>query len=230
MTWIKKTDANLATTCAYKFYDDVSCVEDSFDEGLIEIFSSQNALQDMFYRKKIPVYAVAKIYRKELFDYVKFPVGEYFEDLSTEYLFFHYAKKIAFNPVKDYFYRQRRGSIINSAFDTRKMIQITTMKKIIKFVKCYYPQILNSARSKTFIIALNLYRTIPNEMKYQKEQTLLKNIIKQYRYSVLKDKNNKFLTRVIAAISVISIRIFKDIGVVYQFAIEKEIIKLRNPI
>lgn len=230
ITVLNDTKADIVVTCAQKFHDEKECKKDSWNPQLTKKYTPEQALSDLLYRKNIPIYAWGKLYNVELFRNIKFPVGELFEDLSTEYLLFDKAKGIAFNPVKTYFYRQRKGSIINSNFNTEKMIQIKTTEKIVEFIKKNYPQISCAAASKSFITALNLYRSIPLKNEYTYERCETKRIIKKYRNIVLHDKHNKFFTRLLAAIVFLNVNLVKIGGILYQILVEKGLIKLKRPI
>ena len=94
-----ESQADIAITRAIKIYEkEEAGKEDSFEEADTCCFSPEEALKDMLYRKNIPVYAGAKLFKMEIFKNIRFPKGELFEDLSTVYLLFHQAGKIVFNP------------------------------------------------------------------------------------------------------------------------------------
>lgn len=59
--------------------------------------------------------ACNKMLRRELFDFVEFPVGKKFEDLATMPLLLAKAKKVAYVEGGFYKYLQREGSIIYSS-------------------------------------------------------------------------------------------------------------------
>ena len=228
---ISKYNADISVTCAIKFFEGrEQPTEVAYEKIKSKLYTSEEALEDVLYRRNIPIYAWAKMYKTALFDNIKFPFGELFEDLSTEYLLFDRAEKIAFNPVRDYCYLQRKNSIINSNYDPRKMIQVYTCEKIISFIKKNYPSITRAAISKCFITTLNLYKNIPSKQDYKEDRKFVRSILIKYRKEVFKDKNNKFLTRIIAGISIINIRFVCIIGKLYQILVQNSILKLRNPI
>ncbi len=194
------------------------------------IYDRQEALANMLYREGIPIYAYAKIYKRSLFEKNNFAVGELFEDLSIQYKLFHEAKKIAFNPVQDYYYLQRENSIINSKYSSRKMIQVYTCERIICFVHKHYSDITKAAISKCFITSLNHYFTIPKGKMYREDRNYTKKIIKKCRETVLHDERNKIVVRMLAGFSFISIELLYGIAYFYNYLIEKNIIKIRKPI
>ena len=110
------------------------------------------------------------------------------------------------------------------------MIQIETTENIIKFTSEHYPQIVNSAKSKCFITVLNLYKNIPSDKQFENERNYAKSVIKKYRKEVLLDAKNKILTRMIAMASFISIDVLRQVGFIYQWFVQNEIVRLKKPI
>ena len=64
-----------------------------------------------YYEKRRCVAAWSKIYKKELFEGIVFPVGHYHEDVYTTYKVCYKALKITYTDGQLYYYRQREGSI-----------------------------------------------------------------------------------------------------------------------
>ena len=228
---IKHFGSDIAVSCAKKVYsieNNPNNEEFYLEKSLV--FSSEEALEDMLYRENIPIYAVAKMYKRFLFLDVQFPKGELFEDISTTYRLFHCARSVVFNPISDYYYVQRQASIVNSGYSSAKMVQIYNTEKIVEFAKQYYPNIIDAAKSKCFITALNYYRTIPAGKIFTKDRQYTKEVIKKYRAAVFADKRNKKLIRALAFFSFFSLEPLRLCGKAYQYLLEKEIIKARKPI
>lgn len=62
-----------------------------------------------------------KLYKADLYDDVRFPVGRIFEDEATTYKVIYKAKKICRVESKLYFYRKRVGSIMTGAMTLKKV-------------------------------------------------------------------------------------------------------------
>ena len=62
--------------------------------------------------------AWSKIYRKELFNGIKYPIGRAYEDVATTFQLVFQAKCIWFSNTKLYYYNHREGSIVQT--NTRK--------------------------------------------------------------------------------------------------------------
>ena len=78
-------------------------------------YSSKEALFQLFRRNQISfIVSWGKIYKRTLFESVRFPIGKYHEDDFTTYILFYNSKKIVYSSYRLYFYYQRAGSIITS--------------------------------------------------------------------------------------------------------------------
>lgn len=81
----------------------------------------KEALEQLLYDKNIGNYVMVKLFKRELFDGIRFPVGKLYEDIATTYKLFCRANNILYNPVPMYHYYQRSDSIVNNI--TRESIQ-----------------------------------------------------------------------------------------------------------
>ena len=88
----------------------------SFD---IKEFDTREAIKDFMLYKTQYANVWAKIYKKELFDGVRFPVGKLTEDEYTTYKLILKSQKVICLPKVIYFYRRRQGSIVTSFSDKR---------------------------------------------------------------------------------------------------------------
>ncbi|MBZ4266380.1 glycosyltransferase family 2 protein, partial [Streptococcus pneumoniae] len=61
------------------------------------------------------------IYKKELFDDIRFPVGKLFEDSAVMYLLFEKCEKIVYSNAKLYAYVHRDNSITTKKFSDKDL-------------------------------------------------------------------------------------------------------------
>lgn len=107
---------------------------------------------------KINSYAWNKIYRRHVFDYVRFPIGRLWEDVATCYKLFMKSTNVYCLPEKLYYYMQREGSIVHS-------INVNVLQDIfLARYECYEDcrhigkkEIGNNAFSLTVVAARRLY-------------------------------------------------------------------------
>ena len=84
-----------------------------------KVFSGENALYKIL-TDEIDNSACSKVYKRSLWDEVKFPVGKCFEDVSTTYKVFYKATKVGYYKRAYYYYVKREGSIVASSFSAVK--------------------------------------------------------------------------------------------------------------
>ncbi len=227
---LQETEADISCVSGNKFFGEkiFSNIEEKNGEKL-KTYNRKEAFKQMLYRKDVNSYAWGKLFKNEMFNDVRFPEGLLFEDVRTIYKLYDKAEKIAICTKRLYYYRQRQGSIVNSGFTPAKMQQVTASEEIVTFVKDKYPELTAAAISKCFIAAVDVFRRIPQD-GYFKEKEYLKKIIKKYRTSVLKDRENKILTKAIALTAVININFLNYAGQIYQKLVESGWLKNNNPI
>lgn len=85
-------------------------IQEPVSDTQIEM-DSHTALFQLIHDTKIRSYAWDKLYRRELFEGVRYPDGRNYEDIATTYLLFERAKKIVHIPDYLYYYQMREGSI-----------------------------------------------------------------------------------------------------------------------
>lgn len=84
------------------------------NDNNIEIYDTESILKIILEDKKICNYAVNKLYKKELMNDIRYPIGKYQEDVGTTYKYVLKAKKIVYSDSKSYGYYQRNESISNT--------------------------------------------------------------------------------------------------------------------
>jgi len=105
-------------------------------------------------------FAWDKIYKKELFDDIRYPDGRIYEDTATTYKLFHKAKSVFHLNKAFYFYVRRMGSL---CFDENKAL-IRSQHNFLSFYERYlfikehdeYSTVLNSCESFVFNMGLNI--------------------------------------------------------------------------
>lgn len=98
----------------------------------LEIFNTREALQQLLIQN-ISFMVCNKLYKKEIFDNVEFPVGQLYEDASIGLKTFLKTKKVVICHKAKYFYFQREGSIVNSVFTEKKLSLIDTCNEILRY-------------------------------------------------------------------------------------------------
>ena len=69
------------------------------------------ATNKVFFLQNISNHACGKLYKRNLFEGIRYPEGRNYEDISTTYRLYKKANKIAYSKDSLYFYRQRNNAI-----------------------------------------------------------------------------------------------------------------------
>lgn len=140
------------------------------------------ALTAMLKEHGFMVSAWGKLYKKDLFKDVFFPVGKLHEDLGATYKLIMAAKKIVFLPEPKYYYRQREDSIIHE-FDERKFDIVELTDEMCDNILASFPELKNVTNERRMRARFSLLRQIPNTHPRKRELV-----------SFLR-KNKKFITK-----------------------------------
>lgn len=81
-------------------------------------------MQKFLLGSEIGTTAWAKVYRRELFDDVSYPVGKYHEDVFTTYKVVDKASRIVATTQVGYLYRKSPNSITTSGFSEKRLDSI----------------------------------------------------------------------------------------------------------
>ena len=187
------------------------------EQNITRILATENALENLFYKKDISVMATAKLYKKSLFKSIRFPIGKLNEDLATTYKLIAISKKIAVNSAKKYYYLQRHDSIMSSGFSAKRMDSLKFAKEQIVFLEYAYPSIVKSAQSQLFMTAVAiLLQLFPDRARYPKFYNECIHSVKKLNKIVVHDSRSSKKQRLQAGVSMISVELFINLLSTYR--------------
>lgn len=171
----------------------------------IDILSSNDAIKEMLYQKKISTSSCGKMYRKSAIGEERFVKGQRFEDNDFLFRVFRKNKFIISVDAKLYGYRHRTKSITTSSFSKSDFDIIEIGKKIINEAKEMDEDVKKAIRSYQCANSLRIYLTVtPKYYNNEKYDYCLK-YLKDNAWRVIKDKNSRKKTRVALLIYVVRI-------------------------
>lgn len=103
--------------CAYSMVREETNKKNNIEiehDYTIETYSREDALRRLLSSNPFGDYAWNKLYKKKLFDSIRYPIGRKMEDIGTTYLLFDQCSKISFINCPLYYYVQRNGSILHN--------------------------------------------------------------------------------------------------------------------
>ena len=152
------------------------------------ITGNSEVMLDRLYSDSVfPVCSWNKLYRRELWTGLRFPVGKICEDAFTTYLILHKSEKIVQIKEALYYYRIRPKSIMTSSFSKSSMDEEEAWRLNSEFIRQNYPNIYR--RAYTFYLqSINVLIHRMNKedrIQYSKEYEYLRRIISRNIFFML---------------------------------------------
>lgn len=149
--------------------------------------NSEVMLDRLYSDSVFPVCSWNKLYRRELWADLRFPVGKICEDAFTTYLILHKSEKIVQIKEALYYYRIRPKSIMTSSFSKSSMDEEEAWRLNSEFIRQNYPNIYR--RAYTFYLqSINVLIHRMNKedrIQYSKEYEYLRRIISRNIFFML---------------------------------------------
>lgn len=83
-----------------------------------------------------------KLYKRELFNQIRFPEGKIFEDQATQYKLIFNAKKISYIEKSLYFYLRRENSITTQIYSEKEKQRLEMVNQMVSFIRNEHCNIL----------------------------------------------------------------------------------------
>lgn len=127
---LKQNNADIAMCRAHNIYDD-DFEHHKYNEGEIRVFLNDDILKAL-YSKKLDNFAWNKLYKRELFQNIRYPYGKIYEDLFTTYKLLDLSNCVVTDASKMYYYRIRKDSIMGKA---RRVINVDKFEAFAEIEK-----------------------------------------------------------------------------------------------
>lgn len=129
------------------------------DINKVKVFDVHDALKDIFSDDLIRTSASGKMYSKDLWKDLRFPIGWLFEDYATIYkVIMASMGKIVFFADYNYYYRPNPNSITQTAFYHKKMQFYEVNDRVVSDVKDTYPDLLRYIQYRVTRQSVSYYR------------------------------------------------------------------------
>ena len=158
---LKAEGADIAVCGMKKVFDDSGDITDQ-PENTVRVYSGREAVSNIFEASLYLQSVVAwnKLYRRELFDDVRYPAGKIHEDEFTTYELFYKSDKVVYNTGIYYYYYQRADSIMGERKNSFSSDGLEAYEQMTDFFE---------KRGETYILQLIRYRYLCLLKKYAEE-------------------------------------------------------------
>ena len=137
------TNCKMSVIGFQRFFDEKKLAVDSSRKWDIRLYTTEEALTCLFAGgEQFSDYAWNKMYERDLFDSVRYPVKKRFEDVGTCFLLVDQCDRVAYNPAPLYFYFQRADSIMYNWDEGLELDFFEMAGKRHRYIKDRYPGLL----------------------------------------------------------------------------------------
>ncbi len=124
--------------------------------GAESVLGAETAMKVMFARDSISWAAQGKLYKRSLFDGVRYPVGALMEDKATTYKLYAKCDRIAYCDTPKYNYLLRQGSIMHSKVTDKHIAAFDIQLELDRYIGEHFPSALETSNAYTSRCALAL--------------------------------------------------------------------------
>ena len=150
-------------------------------ESEVLCFDNTNKFQQLYLEHKLNfVVAWGKLYERQIFENLKFPVGKFNEDEFVAHLVIDKCKKICFSNKPYYYYLQRANSIMHMELSEKHLDVLEALENRINFFE-------NNLQVKKETIYSYISTVICKYYKFKKP--LRKILLKKFNFLQTKHKN-----------------------------------------
>lgn len=180
-------DKTMMSICQHRVLFDSGKVKDFGSDGK-DVLTNKVCIERMLYHDIIDTSAWAKLYHRTLFSDVKYPYGKLFEDIGTTYKLMLKCDKISVGYQSKYNYIVRSNSIVNCAFNPKKLDLLETTDKMAEDVLNVYPELEKAVLRRRVYARFSTLNQMLNTKDYTNERSQIIDFINKNKKDILSDE------------------------------------------
>ena len=210
-TNMKEHDADISG-CFFQYTSDNCEGANKKNNICVKTWNTQEALRAMLQQDGYTSSAWGQLYKKELFNNVRFPKGKLYEDLATTYKVLYKSNIIVHSNEKLYFYFQRNSSIQGQKYNKNHYDDLLFMQEFEEFIKATFPDIEYAAKERMVGVCFHLLlKMSKEERKTLTEAKEMNDIIKSYRAGVIREKRSSLKVKYACLLSYLGIDVVEQV-------------------
>ena len=182
------SNADMAISAHTIRYASGKSIYKGIGESETKSFDSRQVLKEILIDRILDISVWGKLYKKSLFNEVKFPDGEKFEEPATMYKVIENTNKIICGGKSNYIYQIRPQSITTEGTFYGKLELITHTKKMCADITEKFPSLKNAAERRliwAYFSTLNQLEKCPDKKNYQTEEKEIVSYILENKKTIL---------------------------------------------
>lgn len=211
-TLAKSYEADMVACPFFQLMDDGSFIPFATHARIngTEVFEGADKMASYIRLNKQTNAVWGKLYAKELFQELRFPVGKIVEDVFVTYQVIHNSKRLVIDKDLQYVYRIRSGSIMTSPSSIKKYDVLEGRSLEANFISEYYPELARFAISRLCNEAVLLvFRTATDNFSYPEGDKYLRSILRKNLKVYLKSKHVR-KRKIVAVLTVCNIKLARN--------------------
>lgn len=206
-------DENLdISACNCGRYDEegnlISLFEECYKDFIVDGMEAQRRI---WYAECINLAPWGKLYRRELWENIRFAECRYCEDYATMHKIYLYVKRFGYKHEPQVRYLVRKNSSVRS-FNELKLLTLDIADETIEYCKKNAPEALDAAIKKAVNMYFHNYLNMPvNKPEYENYYQRIRLFIKKYRWHILMDNRADKKVKVALIISLFGHNITKSV-------------------
>ena len=203
---------DISTVSSFHFSDeklikDINLSKRKFET---EVIDTKIAVKKMLLNDNIAHESWGKMYSKNLWDNIQFPLGQILEDYSTTYKIFSKANKVAINNVKIYYYYQRSESILRCQVSEKTLEVFDISDKETTNIISTWPNLKTEAKALQTTTYLKFYQKILNSdlSLYPEYQKRIRKIVRKNSTILLKSPTINYKLKIKIILAMLNKRVF----------------------
>ena len=171
------------------------------------VATSERIYELLYDEAKYPVAACNKMYRRQCWQSLRFPVDKTCEDAFTTYQLIHQAQRIVMIPEALYCYRIRPGSIMTSSFSLKKMDEEEAWRCNYQFIEKNHPKLKKNAFD-FYLLRMNILihsMSTEDRKTFNAQYKQLRRILKENLFYVVFSSKLKMKQRIKLALDIIKL-------------------------
>lgn len=205
-TAMKETGADISV-CGWKNETESKQVQADSAKGNV-IYSRVEAMNKLLYQEEFDTAMWAKLYKAHLFEKMRFPEGNIYEDIAIIYKIFDMVERVSYTDYEGYHYLLRETGTTLKKFSVKKMDLIDVVEEMEEYIPEHCPEVQSAMRSKFVRANFHIYLQIPRDKEFAAERMRIEKNIDKYRKSVRKDGRTRRGTKAALILSGISYGLF----------------------
>lgn len=217
---IKQEQSDILISTIVKKLDNKTIINRDCD-GTILTVDNKKALEDLFYIRYNGPSLIASIFKRKVFENVKFVPGIIYEDAEIVYKLMLNSNKITYYNIPTYVYIIKDDSIMRTAFAEKNMILIKISNDILEDIKKNYPELEEAAIYSLINNMLELLRLkVLSNHNYDDKKQIIKEI-RKYKKNILNNSNSRKGKKIQVAVASLGEFWYKMLMVLYVRILHK---------